>query len=498
MLVEGELMFPKEGYDERFQSWLPFGSPKINPDMPVDEAVMIINLIFGEFCFETETDKIKAISALLTPFIRGLYTRETCRTPIFFYKANRERAGKDYCAEITGIVMMGVANSEPPLADGKETHDEEFRKKILATFRLGKNRLHMSNNKGFLNSAVLEFISTNENFSDRILGSNTTLTFPNTLELSLSANTGITFTPDLANRCVFINLFLDLENPNDRRFKKPDLHGWVKAHRSDILSALYALVRNWYEKGMPSGKTLFAIYPEWARVCGGIMACAGLGDPCITGDESAYIGGDTETKDMKRLFELVYERWGSQPILKRDILNLMSSGNDEAFREIFGYLDWSKEHSTRTTLGKILDKYVGRIFSGIKLTRVEDAHTERSKYIWSKQEKPDGGFGGVGGSTAQPIQMSLSIVTELGQAPNAPKCPQLFEEESIVIAENPHQSVPLKDAILTYLSYHSQAKISDLLSELDADFDHLCDTIESLKSQGEIVENPSGTIRRLS
>jgi hypothetical protein len=522
MLVGGELMFPTEGYDERFQSWLPFGSPTINPTMPLDDAISILNTIFGEFCFESEMDKAKAIAGLLTPFIRGLYSRPTCRTPIFFYKANRERAGKDYCAEITGIVMNGVANSEPPLADGKETHDEEFRKKILSTFRLGKNRLHLSNNKGFLNSAVLEFISTNENFSDRVLGSNTTLTFPNTLELSLSANTGITYTPDLANRCVFINLFLDLENPNERQFRMPDLHGWVKTHRGDVLSALYALVRNWHEKGMPNGKTLFSSFPEWARVCGGIMMTAGLGDPCVTTDESAYIGGDTETKDMKRLFELVFERWGSQPLFKRDILDVMMNGNDEAFREIFGYLDWSKEHSARTILGKIIDKYIGRILSGIRLVRVEDAHTERRKYIWSKIEKSAeqvGGIGGFGGLSAHPIQTNLRQMTEMGNAPNAPISPHTFEEEYISVAESPLENsrplpyippehilpstrMSMKDIIRTQLSEYNDAeakgvKISELHLRLECDFDELCEAIDILKSQGEIVESPSGTIRRL-
>jgi putative DNA primase/helicase len=403
MLVEGALIFPKEGYDERFQSWMPYGTPTINPEMSLADAKSIIEIIFHEFCFETPQDKTNAISALLTPFIRGLYVRNTCRTPVFFYKANREGAGKDYCAEITGIVMQGVANSEPPLADGKETHDEEFRKKILATFRLGKNRLHMSNNKGFLNSAVLEFISTNENFSDRILGSNTTLTFPNNLELSLSANTGITYTPDLVRRCVFINLFLGMENPNERHFEKPDLHGWVKSHRSEVLSALYALVRVWHENKMPSGRTPFSSYSEWGRVCGGIMMVAELGDPCVTNNTLIEIGGDTESRDMKRLFELVYSECGAQPIEKKTLLNMVAGegaeNNRESFRELFPFLDWSNERSARTRLSLMIDRYIGREFSGIKMIRDEKdvgTHTEKRRYSWHKNERADGNLSNFG------------------------------------------------------------------------------------------------------
>jgi len=500
MLSENQLVFPKEGYDERFQSWLPFGSPTIDPMMSLEEATKIIKTIFAEFCFETPQDEVNAISALLTPFIRGLYSRETCRTPIFFYKANRERAGKDYCAEITGIVMQGVANSEPPLSDGKETHDEEFRKKILATFRLGKNRLHMSNNKGFLNSAVLEFISTNENFSDRVLGSNTTLTFPNTIELSLSANTGITYTPDLANRCVFINLFLELENPNERNFDKPDLHGWVKEHRSEVLSALYALVRNWHEKGMPAGKTRFASYPEWARVCGGIMMCANLGDPCVPNVDLINIGGDQETNDMKKLFELVFAKWGSQPILKKELMNVMANGEEEEFREIFGFIDWANEHSARILFSKILDKYVGRVFSGIQLVRIENNQAFRRKYVWQKYEKRGVGFVSHVSVFTPPLTIydsDLRGMTERENTNSTNTHSQLISQKEELIAGNDQAPLSLKDAILTYLTYHSHAIMSDLQLELGADFDQICEVVDSLKSAGEIVENPSGTIRRL-
>lgn len=387
ILTDGVLAFPSEGYDERFQSWLPYDSPKIDTNISLEDGKKLISFIYAEFCFETEQDRTNAIAALLTSFIRGLYVRPACRTPIFFYKANREGSGKDYCAKIPPLVIQGVANSEAPLSDGKETHDEEFRKKILATFRMGKNRLHIENNKGFLNSAVLESISTTENFSDRVLGTNTSLTFPNTLELSLSANTGITYTPDLVRRCVFINLFLDLEDPKQRKFERPDLHGWVQSHRGQILSALYSLVKNWHDMGMPSGKILFASFPEWARVCGGIMEAAGYNSPCIMTDNSDSIGGDIETRDMKLLFEAAYKRWGSQFVLKRDVMGALSDTNQEDFREIFQWIDWSNEHAARIKIGLLIEKYVGRIFSDIRLTRVKSANTTRSQYSWVKIQK---------------------------------------------------------------------------------------------------------------
>ena len=40
----------------------------------------------------------------------------------------------------------------------------------------------------------------------------------------LSGNIGVTYTPDLANRCRFINLFLEIEDANSRKFGNPKLH----------------------------------------------------------------------------------------------------------------------------------------------------------------------------------------------------------------------------------------------------------------------------------
>lgn len=375
-----KLVFPKLGYDKSFMSWVPTDAPQIK-EMGLEEAKSIIDTIYSEFCFEKPQDKTNAIAALLTPYLRGLYPRLTCRTPIVFYKANRERSGKDYCAEITAIVYLGVANSEPPISDGRNTNDEEFRKKILSHFMAGRSRYHSSNNRGHLASAQLESLSTNETFSDRILGQSKIATYANILEISLSANLGITYTPDLANRCIFINLFLDIEDPNTRTFEKPNLHGWVKENRAKILSALATLVQNWFDKGMPPGSVPFASFPDWARVCGGIMEAAGYGNPCLPNIDPIEIGGDTETKDMKKLFEVVWQTYGEQWMTKKDLINKLAS--QEEFKELFSYLNF-EDQGDKIKFGCMFEKYIGRIFSDIKLERENNDNRSRRKYRWVK------------------------------------------------------------------------------------------------------------------
>lgn len=134
IMYNGELCFPKKGYDERFLSWMPYDSPEINISMTLEEGKEILANLYSEFCFQERQDYINAIAALLTPFLKGLYPSFNTRSPLFFYMANRERAGKDYCADITGLVHEGNAIQEPPISNGEKNgnNNEELRKKILS------------------------------------------------------------------------------------------------------------------------------------------------------------------------------------------------------------------------------------------------------------------------------------------------------------------------------------------------------------------------------
>ena len=388
IIYNGELTFPNKGYDERFESWMPFDAPDITkPNMTIKDAKKILEEIFEDFCFETPKDKIVAITALLTPFLRGLYSRFNSRTPVIIYLGNRERAGKDFCAGVTGIVYEGYPFEEPPIStseNAKSNNTDELRKKILAHLIYGRKRFHSSNNKGYINNATFESVTTAEKYSDRVLGKSENLTFDNELEFSLSGNTGITFTPDLANRSKSVKLFLDIEDANSRQFKKPDLHGWVKDNRDKILSALFALVRTWYEKGMEAGKVPFSSFPEWARVAGGILEAAGYENVCGSDISSMTLGLDSETTDMKSLFELAYEHYPDEWISKNTLKELLSG------QDIFSYLNLS-DRSDQIKLGSKINRYVGRVLSEIKLT-VKDmsVRVARQELMFTKK------FGNVG------------------------------------------------------------------------------------------------------
>jgi len=374
IIKDGKLTFPNKGYDPRFNSWLPHNTPNINTNLSLEESKVIIYELLKDFCFQTHQDYINAISALITPYLKGLFKRFCCRMPLFFYVANRERAGKDYLAGITGILYEGVALEEPPIcnAEKKSNNNDELKKKILSAFLSGRKRLHFSNNKGYMDNAVFEGILTAEKWGDRILGKNEAPNFDNEIDFTMSGNIGIGFTPDIANRSRFIRLFLDIEDANNRNFSNPDLHGYVRENRGLILSAIYSLINNWVEKGCPGSSLSFASFPEWARVCGGIMETAGYENPCQPDRETLSIGGDTETADMKKLFEICYEQYSNKPLSKYDIKDIISKEG------IFSYFDF-ENRSDQVKFGNKLIKFIGRVLSGIRL-KIKDKSVRTARY----------------------------------------------------------------------------------------------------------------------
>ena len=382
-MFKGKLTFPKKGYDSRFGTWLPYLSPQIKINMyTVQEAKTLINSIFEEFCFESNKDKTHALAAFITPFIRGLFKEYNTRTPIFIYMANRERAGKDYCAGCTGILYEGIDVQQPPISNdekGSTNANEEIRKKLTACFMQGKKRFHSSNNKGLMNNSVFEMVTTSPVWQDRVLGKSTVVTYDNIMDYSLSGNLGIRLTPDLANRSRIINLHLMDEDANARIFKNPKLHEWVFDNRQLIISALYTLVKNWFDTGMKPGPIPFASFPEWARIVGGIMEAAGCDSPCDK-DDSVMVSLDGDTEEMKDLFESCYKKHPDKWITKEDIRRVIE---EEGIMHDYNF----DSKADQIKFGIKIDKYINRMLSGIHMSVYSKTErASRRKYMFIKQD----------------------------------------------------------------------------------------------------------------
>jgi hypothetical protein len=246
------------------------------------------------------------------------------------------------------------------------------------------------------------------------LATNIIIDSENILEVSLSGNYGLTFNKDVARRSLFVNLFTEAEDTTKRKFTR-DLHQWIKNNRGLVLSAIYTLIKNWWDAGHIFGDGVNASYPTWAKFCSGVMQHNGLGDPCASGSMVINdIGGDTETKNVsqfnKELGDWLYEPSNSISniysehhklgITKKDIFALFSQMFVDADDRPFSHFDLETPKDRRE-LGRTINKYVGTYRGGYKLIVTdENAKSERSKYKFVRS-----GATGVTGSPSQALDL---------------------------------------------------------------------------------------------
>jgi hypothetical protein len=383
-----EIVFPEPGFNKELGIYLNPHAPVLC-DMPLEKAFEILEKAHVGFCWRNDTgkdfpqSKIHAFARILTPFARGLIGFNE-RVPLWFYDGNRPRCGKDYLAGVTQIVYLGHAFEDAALS----RNPEETHKRITAALRNGRRFMHFANCQYTLEDPYLIQAITGATYGSRALGSNEAeadLQLLNEIDYSLSANS-ITYREDVEPRIRKISLAYFDENENGRIFPNPLLHEWVSDNRAEILSAIYSIFTHWIKAGCPMGKTLFISFPRWAEIVGGVMAAAGLGDPCQPHDGEDLIGGNQKERAMKALFTACYEDFAEEWIKKCNIYDVIRQQSDnQPALEWFDF-NQDKDRAAVTKTGYALTVYRNRFLNGIRLLiDTSNKNSQSWRYKFSKK-----------------------------------------------------------------------------------------------------------------
>jgi hypothetical protein len=264
----------------------------------LSEAKAVLESLYAEFGFvDDDCSKAHAIAHLITPFVQAIMGWRK-RSPMWLFTADSPRSGKDYLAMISPIVHENFAIQDSPLED-----ESEVKRRITSSLVAGRRFMHFANCRGEVNSPSLEAAITAEYWSDRLIGYSTSVKIPNEILFSMSFNGELPMTLDLIARSRRVRLSHKGASANSRTFRVPNLHTIIGNYipkkgvtnprtalcQRNVIAALAALLKNWTLNKCPSGKTLTS-YPEWSRVVGGIMDCAGLGDPCTIDSAEIFEG----------------------------------------------------------------------------------------------------------------------------------------------------------------------------------------------------------------
>lgn len=247
------------------------------PESPSGDDVraaveLILDDWLGDFEWGDEASRANALALVLTPAVRNLVSL----VPLAVIDGLQMGVGKNKIANCVSLLYTGAEADPLPYT----TNDEEHRKVITAAFREGRP-LFVFDEAHELSGSSFARAITSATYKDRLLGKSDLVYFPNRITWMALGN-NVRVHGDMTRRVYRVFIAPNRPNPQDRpadTFRHPDLEGWTRSNRAELLTAVLTLVRAWFSAGSPppSKGVSFGSFEGWDRTVGGIIETAGIG-----------------------------------------------------------------------------------------------------------------------------------------------------------------------------------------------------------------------------
>jgi hypothetical protein len=374
--ADGRIELLRPGYFEEQKIFTLDDGLVLDEEMTLADAKRILDDLLRYFPFPNERSKSVAIAALLTMFCATMLPKNAQR-PGFIYTANSPGAGKTLLAKVAIIPVVGSASTRTL------PRKEEARKVLDVAAIDASNYILFDNIRGVIAGEEIEAFITSPIWEGRVLGESTKFRVENIATVFLTGNESTT-SEDMQERCMFVELFVQEADNRERTKKIPNIidDKWLAApeNRSRILSALWALVRDWDANGRKPSATTMSRFDDWSKLIGGIIVNAGYSDPLAVPDLPNL--GAIEGKEMKELVKALvpivlesdppqtdttpgaFAEWKFPQIIARVVeLGLFSELEVRRGKQIEDmFQDGEMTQAGRSHFGKMLLRYHRRIY----------------------------------------------------------------------------------------------------------------------------------------
>lgn len=236
----------------------------------LDKAVELIRSIFAEFHFVSESDRSRAISALITPAMHFGELVKEWETPIFIVEADDSQAGKGYLLQL----IQQVYNEQCSMVTKREGGVGSIDESLSGALITGKPFIVIDNYKGVLDSSYLEAILTcpiDGTVQCRVPFQGEVRITPHPFIFQLTTN-GFSPTSDLRNRMCLIRI-LKRSGYLFKEYEEGSLRAHVIKNRRRLLGAIFAVISKWYDSGKPKIRDARGEgnFREWWEIMNWIM-----------------------------------------------------------------------------------------------------------------------------------------------------------------------------------------------------------------------------------
>jgi hypothetical protein len=234
------------GYDSAAEIFVA-GELTITEPNSVEEAAASLLNLFRDYSFAQESDRSRAIAALLSLMLRlGPWHGEKIAFPIILVEADQSQTGKGFYAKIIAAVYGEMPSLVAVSRGGVGSFDEALSKTLLR----GRPFVQLDNLRGRIDSQALEAFSTSAGpIHVRALRRDGEVDSRHFVIFATS--NGMESTDDLANRLLVVRLKKQPSGYQWHQWPDGSILKHIEAHRGFYLGCVCKIFRAWMAAGSP-------------------------------------------------------------------------------------------------------------------------------------------------------------------------------------------------------------------------------------------------------
>ena len=246
----------------------------------------------------TETDKSVALSALISPVIRGALTV----VPMHALRASTAGTGKTYLVDVSSAIATGRPCPVATVAKTEEETEKRLAGLLLAAFPL----ICLDNVNGELGGDLLCQAIERPIVQIRPLGTSDIIEIESRATIFATGN-AMRVRGDMVRRVLICNLDAGVERPELRKFDFDPVET-VLSNRARYVGACLTIVLAHIRAGFPEEIGPFASFEDWSRYVRSALMWLGCSDPCISLEAARE--DDPDLSDLRDLLSAWVEEFG--------------------------------------------------------------------------------------------------------------------------------------------------------------------------------------------
>lgn len=256
-------------------------------------ALKKLQRLLKNFPFVSPTDQAVAISAIITPVVRGAVSV----APMHAFRASTAGTGKTYLADVASAIATG---RPCPVATVAKT-EEETEKRLGGLLIAANPIICLDNVNGELGGDLLCQAIERPIVKIRPLGTSDIIEIESRATIFATGN-AMRVRGDMTRRAVLCNLDAGLERPELREFDFDPVEQ-VLNNRAEYVAACLTIVLAHAKAGFPAARgNRLASFQDWSNFVRSALIWLGCPDPCDSMEQARE--DDPELAELTEIIEV--------------------------------------------------------------------------------------------------------------------------------------------------------------------------------------------------